>query len=1230
MMKKFSSNVSAGLVITLAMFMMMFGSLTSSLKAQSSSGAIVGTVTDTSGAAVPGSTVTLTNIGTNDKKTMEADAAGNYRFVTLPPAQYKVEVSAPGFKRVVQTPITVQVDSTVRVDAKLDIGAVSETVQVTTQAALLQTESGTLGSQVEGKTVEEMPLNGRNTMNLIALVPGVVPQGSAQGSTSMNQGDHSNNSGWGNYQIGGSIAGQGTIVIDGAPDNAIGGNVVGYVPTQEAIQEFKVSTSAASPEFGRFAGGVVEMSTKSGSNQWHGSAYEYLRNTDLDANTYSQNLNNAQAVAAGGTASRQKLNQNQYGGLFSGPAIKDKAFFMFSWEGFKSRIGEVSSPFSVPTPGMLGNDSSNPGAIVFSDPSVQLVEPNKNLTGQGNLWNKEATTGGNCVSTTDAGLAVVNAACVDQTALKIARDYFPDVTKAPYSGFYNPNASLGSGNFTPSYVIGNNNYQYSIRGDAKLSANQQLFARYTYMKMTDIGANPLLSANGFNTSNAGSTYFTHQAVVGDTYTINPTTIADVRLSYMRSYSDNLQATEGTSAAKSFINGLGDSGGGWATIASQGTAPQLPSLTLGGQGPNPGPDNFYSFRALGSYSRDWYNTYALSASVVKIHGNHTFKIGGELRLLNKNNIGTGSDPGGSITTSSKSQQGNQFANDEWANFMLGLTSSTTAATGISAGDFNWYQGYYVSDTWAVNRQLTLNLGLRWELPGAVGEKHNNGTIFMPDYIDPNTGVKGVMTLLAEPNGLWRDRYTESSIHDLLSPRLGFAYRVSNNTVVRGGYALTYLAPDMGSVLPDSSPVNSATTTGANSNQGNAVTYTVESPLQTINANGSANTTTGSTVQFLQPSGRAVPVNNFGATTFESWFETAYNAQNNNRGFSSEVPTTGMSYFQQWNLSVGQQFKGQQSLEVGFAGALGIHLLPSGGSVGIDEPSQAQAEQIAACTGSCNARQYTPYPNYGNVTNANPYDGTMNYNSLQVRYEKRFTSGMITSGYTFSKSIGTSDTSMSWLDNGNDGAIQDYNNLKGERSLLSFSMKNRWVTSYVLNLPFGKGQKFLNSSNGIVDRVVGGWAVNGITMLQSGQPIMLTYHGRNSYSNWNAGTLRPNYDPSASGCNGKAKSGSAQSRLSEWFNTSCFTAPGSGFDFGNEPRVDNNLTTSGMANWDFSAVKSTAVTEKTNLQFRVEFFNVFNRRQWGMPNNDASNPQAFGQVTGQQNNPRQIQASLRFAF
>ena len=331
----------------------------------------------------------------------------------------------------------------------------------------------------------------------------------------------------------------------------------------------------------------------------------------------------------------------------------------------------------------------------------------------------------------------------------------------------------------------------------------------------------------------------------------------------------------------------------------------------------------------------------------------------------------------------------------------------------------------------------------------------------------------------------------------------------------------------------------------------------------------------------------------------------------------------------------------TVEVGYAGALAIHLLPAGGSWGIDQPTWAQIAVIKNCPNDDCVYQNMPYPNYHSVSNSNAYNGTINYNSLQIRYEKRFAAGAaITSGYTFSKSLGDSDTTMSWLDSGADGMPQDYNNIKGEHSILSYSIKNRWVSSFVLDLPVGKGKKYFNNENGIVDRVIGGWGINGITTLQSGQHLLLTDGNGDALAGshghgLNAGQLRPDYIADCDKLKGSG--GSQQKRMNGWFNTSCFLAPDANpsnphpgpYALGNEPRVDSNLVGSGIANWDFTAQKTTRITEKTNLEFRMEFYNLFNRRQWNLPNGDVSSP-GFGTINDQQNNPRQMQASLRFNF
>src|SRR5262249_48028223 len=311
-------------------------------------GSIVGTVADASGGAVPAATVTLLNLGTADRRTMASDETGNYQFVNLVPGQYRIEVEKPGFRRFSRDPITVEVQSVVRIDIPMQVGDVSQTVEVTVQTPLLQTEHASLGQVVESRKVLEMPLNGRNVFGLVALVPGVVPGGQS-GTTPTG----TNPFAWGNYQIGGGQSNQSAAYIDGAPINASYANLTALVPTQDEIQEFRVQTNNLGPEFGRLAGGAINLTTKSGTNSFHGSTYEFFRNRVLNANTFFNNKGGVQ---------RPAFSQNQYGANLGGPIVKDKTFFFYSWEGFRLRQG-ASYTYTVPTDAMRAGDFSAIGAI---------------------------------------------------------------------------------------------------------------------------------------------------------------------------------------------------------------------------------------------------------------------------------------------------------------------------------------------------------------------------------------------------------------------------------------------------------------------------------------------------------------------------------------------------------------------------------------------------------------------------------------------------------------------------------------------------------------------------------------------------------------------------------------------------------------------------------------------------------------------------------------------------
>jgi Carboxypeptidase regulatory-like domain len=299
------------------------------LPAQSFYGSMVGTVTDATGAVVADAEVILINMGTSERRTAATDVSGNYQFVNLVPGRYRIEITKTGFRRLTRDEIVVEVQSTVRIDAPLTVGDVGQVVEVQAETPLLQTETSSLGQVVQARAVQQMPLNGRNVLNLVALVPGVAPQGQSLGNPT-----NTNISAWGNYQIGGGIGNESAAYLDGGPLNTGYNNAVQLVPTQDAILEFRVQTNNLGAEFGRFGGGVVNMTSKSGTNELHGSVYEFLRNRVLNANTF---FNNRAGVAT------PAFTQNQFGANAGGRIIKDKTFFFVSYEGFRLRQGLAAS-----------------------------------------------------------------------------------------------------------------------------------------------------------------------------------------------------------------------------------------------------------------------------------------------------------------------------------------------------------------------------------------------------------------------------------------------------------------------------------------------------------------------------------------------------------------------------------------------------------------------------------------------------------------------------------------------------------------------------------------------------------------------------------------------------------------------------------------------------------------------------------------------------------------------
>jgi hypothetical protein len=1166
----------------------------SQVKAQSSYGGITGTVTDASGAIVPNATVIATNTGTNEKHQAETSNSGDYRIVSLVPAIYKVEVGAPNFKKFVQTTLTVQVGTTTTLNVILQIGAASETVEVTTEAPLLQTESGAVGSQVEGKVVQEMPLNGRNVMNLLALVPGVVPQQSTSGAPAGNAAltgpFHTYVNGWGNYSIGGGIANESAQYIDGAGNNMLGGNSPALVMTQDMVQEFKVESGAVSAEYGHFGGGVINMTSKSGTNQFHGALYEYVRNTILNANDFTTNNTNAQRKASNiPLLPKSPFHQNQYGATIGGPIKKDKAFFMFSWENYSMHKSQGAT-FYVPTKAMRGEDSTYPNYAI-----VSKALPDGRCAGvvQG--------TGSNGVPVGSAGIPL---SCISKVA-NVMKGFFA----------YPNQAADGQGkNFADQPQAGDDAYQYNVRFDQNLGSRQQIFGRYTKWHMQDIGENDFGGKPGNNIpADFGATANqSNNVVLGDTITINPTTIADVRVAYMRDHFWNYGSAQSSFDVTKFGTAA------WNKLGPQMSFKETPIFGLIGPLGFNGPWNI----PVGANQIDTFEAFTLNYSVTKIFGKHTFKVGGESELRDHSGIGNYAWDGG------QTMYFGFGPTDEWASFMLGDFGSDNFHTVKNSFSINKSNGVYAADTWKVNAKLTLNLGLRWDIPGGIYEKKDRITVFLPDTTDTNSGLPGTLALTNSP--LYTPRTVSTVKYDLLGPRASLAYSLSSSLVLRGGYGLSAIPPDLPiGLMAFNSPVSGVDTLC----QGNATNYW-DSPCTDRN-----NT-------LIQPLGRSDlnPSHVF------------YNQM-----LQSPVPNKKYPYMQQWNVALSKTWKGDVLTELQYVGSKGSKLPSTGVGTGtggsftsidqLDPKYYSMGHNALAATAPCAKLGGTvtsvgnclqKFPQYSGVLDTGANNGSQTYEAISVVTSKRFrTGGVVNANYTYSHIIG--DTDQPGFGGG--GNWQNFANPAGEKSIGSYDVKNRAIINYVLDLPFGKGHKWMNQG-GVSNAILGGWQVNGITTLQSGFPYsfsntgadsMLFQSGQNFSNVWGAGSARPDF---LGGCNlNNNLSYLEKYHQNAFFNKACAVPAGTSVAgatqtdlqklmFGNAPRNTDAIRSQFVNNFDFTVGKNVAFRERYKVAFKAEFFNIFNHPVFGNATADIGNG-SYGQASPN-NQQRLMQLSLRLSY
>jgi carboxypeptidase family protein len=1194
-------------------------------------GTIAGTVSDSSGAAIADATVTLTNMDTNEKHNMTTDASGNYTFVNILPGKYKVEAEKSGFKKVVRQPILVQIESGLRVDLTMQVGAVTETVEVSAEAPLLQPETNSLGQVVEQRTVTELPLNGRNPLALVALVPGVVPQGQpSAGNSSMGNPVGANPFALGDFQVGGGMSGQSAILIDGAPTNGAYLNVVTVIPSQDVIEEFKVQTNNLGPEYGRFAGGVINLSTKSGTNSFHGSGFEFLRNKVLNANDF---FANESGIA------RPPFTQNQFGANVGGPIFKDKLFFFSAYDGFRLRKGNIFQTW-VPTAAERGGDFSQIGSSNLSS-ALTIYDPTTSGVGV-NAGTPCDAAHAACRTAFTGNIIPTNR--IDATAQALL-SYFPMPNQTN-----NPN-----GNFATAFSSGGDVDQYNERIDYTLSEKQRIYGRYTHNHILSLPDAPF---SQICTDRCTEDTKAQQISLGDTYSFSPKTILDVHIGYTRYIYLRTPLSQGIDLSKFGAN--------WAALAPEMTYTHIPQVCVS----NNSGDNHWGggwcAQGTGSGIGAWDDTLSINPMVSHIMGKHNLKAGFEFRML-RNNYYQSNNPAGllqfnaKMTAANPNDPNNTAAGNNgstgngFASFLLGYGDSGSFVEPARTADQNLYKAFYVGDTYQLTRKITLNLGMRVDLQGDWTERFNRIVAFNPteasplltldpalgSTVNPATGqtfanLKGGYDLVASSRHASRMAFPD---WNHVEPRVGISYQFDKNTVIRTGYGIFYLPVDVRwNDAPHNLFINSFST-----------------PWQTAKTDG---VTPLNALSNPEPLGIIPP---FGRN------QALIDVQGN--GNEAALPNNPAPYVQQWNFDIQRQFPGNLLFDIAYAGSKGTHLpmhdqnlnqmpdqfLPSGA------PSTANTAiinnltkivpnpfagncptgTVPACTGPLQSgsmgtvntvkqgQLLLPFPQFDGVAMAEPDNRDSIYHSMQMKVQKRFAAGaQLLATYTVSKLIDNTNSEINWLEaspvSWNDS---NANNLRSQRSLDTFDVPQRLVLGAVLDLPFGRGKKYASNVSGVADKLISGWGIDTIVTFQRGFPIIIGgCPGPLSNSGIpNTGCARPNRTALSHNM-----SGSVDQRLTEWFDTSVFTKP-TDFSYGNDSRTEPNIRTDGVKNFDFAFFKDTKFgpDQRLGAQFRAEFFNGFNHPQFNPPDSGFGDSN-FGRVSAQYNLPRLVQFGLRFTF
>lgn len=1077
--------------------------------AQGPTAEISGAAQDPSGAVLAGVVVTVTNPATNTQRTSTTNAAGTYSLPALPPGVYNMKAELTGFSAQTRNGIELQVGQVARIDISLQVGNVTESVNVTGGAPVLDTETTSIGTVIENRRIVELPLNGRNYLQLASLIPGATTIGPASSQGQQRMGGARNS-----FAL--NVAGQRVhynhYSLDGMENTDPNFNTYLFLPSIDALQEFKVESGVFGAEYGR-AIAQINVSTKSGTNQFHGVAFEFVRNSYFDARNFFARVN-------------PPFKRNQFGGTFSGPVVlpklfngKDKVFFMFNYEGLRERR-------SLTQTGTLPDARYRSGNFGFLNKAIRdPLNPGQIFPG-----------------------ATIPASRIHPTSTKVLNDWFP-LPNQRGSG------ALGiAGNYLNDEGRSTDGAQSTARVDLTAINNQTYFFRFSQTREPQYI--PAAVADQGNVVDI----LGQQGVIGHTMVIGSNKVNEFKfgMNYFNSKNSQQRAFQRNVVGELGLQGVSQDPLFWGVPVFQ-----ISGFT------NVGECNDCPFV-------NWNTTFQLSDGFSWTKGKHNVKIGGEYRRVRYNQIGA-------VVPRGRFSWNGQYTGEPMADMMLGVMSTTEGQVGAPIANFrNTYLAGYVQDTWKILPKLTLNLGLRWEYESPYYDKHDAivnvdfkwDNSVEPTFVRAGTGNVNDGNPAFPAPATWKlvrdgrfGRGAGKPDRNDWAPRVGLAYQLNSKTVLRAGGGMYYVR-----------------------DIGNAVFDIVRNIPFTIRQAETANTTTPNLTWnrlFTQAGAPSfLLINQYGERT---------------------------SYVVQWQGSVQRELTQHMSLEVTYMGSAGIKLR---------RLSSYNLPQLKAG----NPNDNRPFPKF-NGAFQNMYAAShSNYHSLQARLQHRFANGFTLLGsYAWAKSI----------DNGSGVRTTDGDPLTPmdpdralwrDRGLSAFDFRQRLTTSFLYEIPFGKGRRF-GISNPVMNAVLGGWQLGGIVTFQKGFPFT-PFCGPGNIQNGAGGWCAPDVVVGQNGNDGPKT-------ISQYFNTGAFVdrvgqnpAAITDFRFGTAGR--NSLVGPGIASLDASVNKVFKMMDgKQQFDLRGEFFNLPNHPVFAQPGSSLRTP-TYGVITSTRLDSRQIQLALRYSF